>query len=298
MPKTIRTTIILFVTGFLLVFFLRLGYGYLQSPDGVQIQSGRVGGTISQGWDFAAGLKNYASKKIGVLSMHSSGQSATPATTTDQKYEKVANIGLYTDKFDDDETRVRTLIKKSSALIQFEQRQGLKGRRLLRLAIGVNPAQFDEFVDEIQTYGKLTELTINKSDKTNEYRQLQAKRVSLEKARASLTELKQREGEIRDMIELERRILESEQEIQKLGVSLGDFDAENEFVTVKILLAEKKAAIRNVSFARRILVAFVFTAKYYTFLWLGLAAAIIAALAGVQLLRIFANLLPKETTSS
>lgn len=299
MQQTVRRSILVFLAGFLTLFVLRLGYGYWQSPNGEVIRQNNFGQTISSGWNFASGLKNYASSKIKRAASGPTSATAGGGGGADQKYEKIANVGLRSDKFDVHESDIRNLIKTSSSLIQFEQRRGLKGYRTLQLAVGVNPNRFDTFVEEAQSFGKLTELTINKSDKTNEYRELQAKRVSLEKTREALTQLKQREGEIRAMIELEKQILSLEQQIQNLGVSLGDFDAENEFVTVKMLLAEAKAAaIRSISFATRVLVAFTWTVKYYAVLWLSLAAAIIAGLGGTQLVRIFANLLPKPDADS
>ena len=52
--------------------------------------------------------------------------------------------------------------------------------------IGVDPAAFEAFVKKIQTFGELTLLTINKYHKTNEYRDLQAKRQALEMTREAL----------------------------------------------------------------------------------------------------------------
>lgn len=283
MLAIVRNVIIIFVIGFIVLFLLRLGYGYWQLPNGEIQSQDFVPQNFRGSWDFAAGVKNYASKKYKRRSV----SPAPPSGGADQKYEKVANVGLKTRAFDDDEKRVRELIKTNSALIQFEQRRGLEGRRVLQLAIGVDPERFDDFVDKIQTYGKLTALTVNKSDKTNEYRELIAKRSALEKTREALTALKQREGQIKSMIELEQQILSLEQQIQGLGVNLGDFDSENEFVTVKVLLAEAgKAVIRNISIVQRMLVAFVWTAKYYTFTWLGFAAALISALVAVHLGRL------------
>ena len=294
MPATIRNTILIFVVGFLSLFLLRLGYGYWQYPNGVELPRTVVSSNIQQGWGFASGLKNYASKKIIRKS-----QTQVTAATGNQKYEKVANIGLQSEKFDNVEESVRDLVKANQALIQFEERTGLKDRRVLRLAIGVNPDNFDSFVSKVQTFGKVTTLTINKSDKTNEYRELKAKRLSLEKARTALTELKQREGKISELIELEQQILNREQEIQQLGVSLGDFDTENEFVTVKLRLAERgKAALRNISIVERVFTAFVWTVKYYAMLWLGLLAAVVTALVAVHLLRLVGNVMKNAELSA
>lgn len=275
--------LIVFVGGFLLLFAARLGYGYWSQPDGVPLRHSYNAPITGQGlFSFASGVKNYASRK------RKAGTTvAVPAGgVADQKYEKVASVALKSRAFDDDEARVRQLISAEDALVQFEQREGLKGQRRLRLVIGVDPARFDGFVEAVQTYGKLTALTINKSDKTNEYRELQAKRLSLEKTRAALQDLKSREGKITDHVALEQRILELEQQIQALGVSLGDFDAENEFVTVKMLLQEVGAQkLRSLSFLRRAFAAFSWASWVYASLCFALACAMFAGFVGVHLVR-------------
>lgn len=280
--RTLRRTTIVFVLGFLALFAVRFAYSYVKQPVRPPQSGGIIGTFSSGGWQFAKGLRNYASTKV----KFQPAQVGAAFRSVDQKYEKIANVGLQTLKFEDDENKLRSMIKDNSALIQFEQRQGLKGRRSLRLAIGVNPEKFDPFVDEVQKIGKLSELTINKSDKTNEYRDLQAKRKSLETSRQALTDLKQREGDIGSMVELEKQILKLEQAIQALGVSLGDFDAENEFVTVKVLLAEaRKRIIRNISIWKRLLDTFAWTVQAYALLWLVLAAAAFTGLVATYLLR-------------
>ena len=279
--RTLRRTAIVFLLGFLVLFAVRFAYSYVKQPIRPP-QSGGIIQTFSAGGlQFAKDLRNYASTKVKFKPAQVGGA----FRSVDQKYEKIANVGLRTLEFESDEQKLRSLIKDNSALIQFEQRQGLKRSRSLRLAIGVNPDKFDPFVAEVQQIGKLYQLTIDKSDKTNEYRDLQAKRTSLETSRKALTDLKQREGDIAAMVELEKQILKLEQAIQALGVSLGDFDVENEFVTVKVLLVEtRRKVVRNISIWKRLLDTFAWTAQAYALLWIVLAAAAFTGLAVAFLL--------------
>jgi hypothetical protein len=78
-------------------------------------------------------------------------------------------------------------------------------------------------------------------------------------------------GELRNIgelssIRIDNRILEIEEQIQSTGVSLGDYDQENEFCTVKLSLEEKGAATPGISFRHRAVVALAWTIKYYTLL--------------------------------
>ena len=60
---------------------------------------------------------------------------------------------------------------------------------------------------------------------------------------------------------LENRILEIEQQLQGLGVSLGDFDDENEFCTVQFSLLEGKEV--KIGLMQRVKVALEWTVKMY-----------------------------------
>ena len=171
-----------------------------------------------------------------------------------------------TNAFEEDEKAVRELTNQYSALIQFEQSSGLPGSRHVELAIGVPPNRFDPMVGDLRKIGELSSIRIDKTDKTNEFKELKAKRASLEKARDALVNLKGKPGRIEEFTSLENRILEIEDQIQSTGVSLGDYDQENEFCTVKLSLAEKGAAVPGISFRHRAVVALAWTIKYYTFL--------------------------------
>ncbi len=179
-------------------------------------------------------------------------------------------MSSHTNAFDKDNQKIRQAIKKHKSLIQYENNSGLRGNRYLNLAIGVPPIYFDTMITELKTIGRLKSIVIDKVDKTNEFKELQAKRITLDKSLVALTKLKERSGEINDFVELEQKILDLEGQIQALGVTLGDFDEENEFCTVKITLSEKKTNIRNIHFMGRLKKAIEWTVKYYGLLAVGL----------------------------
>jgi len=273
--KILRNAALIYAVGFIAFCALRFLLG---GADGFVVAGSPaydIANVVAQ--DFSYGKRNIASQKRA---------SAAPQAT-DQKYEQIASVGTTTEEFDDDETAARDRIKAYDALIQFEQRSGLEGYRTLQLAIGVAPSSFDALIEDFKALGTLDRLQIDKTDKTNEYLDLQAKKVSLEKSRDSLIDLKTRQGDIDEMINLETRILDLEQQIQALGVNLGDFDAENEFSTVKLNLAEKKkTVVSGPGIGARLFRAAVWTLQYYTLLWVGLAAALISVWVFLKLLGI------------
>ena len=247
------------------LFAARLLYGYVQETVADPEIAGLLGNHFGNGSGgggsgdlFSETRKNYASSKFGRGEKQGSGGVAQvgAAVLVDQKFEKVATLRADTRKFDEDEGRLRGSIHQHNAMIQFEQAHGLKGARELRMSIGVPPVAFDTMLDEVHAIGTTVEFQVDKTDKTNEYKDLAAKRSSQEKARAALVGLKGQGGRIDEQINLENKILEIEEAIQQLGVRLGEFDAENEFVTIHFRLTERApAAVRSVSLAHRVSVA-------------------------------------------
>lgn len=265
MKKTVTRGLFYLGLGFFLLFMLRFIYGYITYPTGTST-------TIIQpqplNWDTILSRKNYASKKL----THETSEKGNVATV-DQKYEKIGTLTANTSHFEQDEQQLQTLIQEHTILIQFEQRSGLIGRRLLYMAMGVIPEKFDLIMSAIQNIGTVISIQINKSDKTNEYKELEVKKRALEKTREALSGLKGQGGSIKELIELENRILEIEHEIQTFGVKLGEFDEENEFCTIKLTLLEVPVAPK-ISLVQRIKVAFEWTVRYYFILMITLCIGV------------------------
>ena len=255
--------LLVLLIGFALLFIIRLIYGYLNYPSLGSWQPTNFAGNFSSSGRFDYEKKNYASKRLKRKSA-----AGIQTITVDQKYEKVGSIRSASNAFQEDEQKLRTIIKENALLIQFEQSAGLTGSRILNFGLGVLPEKFDTVISQVQSIGKLLSIQIDKNDKTNEYKELGAKKISLEKARNSLLNLKGKRGSIEEQIKLENRILEIENEIQAFGVKLGEFDEENEFCTLKYSLLEDRAAGKSIPFMQRLKVAFEWTVKYYFVLML------------------------------
>ena len=105
---------------------------------------------------------------------------------SNQKFEKTASIKTKTSEFEKDEKLIKDKVKNFNSVIQYEQNLGQKGNRQIHLLIGVNPSKFDSFYLEVQKIGVIKATEITKVDKTNEYRQLNAKKASIEKTLQSL----------------------------------------------------------------------------------------------------------------
>jgi len=261
MKKTLVKYVFVIVIGYLTLFAFRLIYGYLN------VSERTFQNVINEfAVDSRSVVRNYASEKKVLKNEKTVQINANPNISVDQKYEKVASLASKTTDFTSDEVALRKRINDCGALIQFEQNSGLADNRRLHLIIGVQPEKFDFLVNEINKIGSVISIEINKIDKTSEYKSLKANRMSLEKSRTSLENLRKLNGSVQEMIELEGKILENEQVMQKLGVQLKEFDEECEFCTIKFTLAEYKETIKaEISLMHRIKVAFEWSIVYYVY---------------------------------
>jgi hypothetical protein len=245
---------------FLALFIFRFIYGYYGTD---------AGNTIDNSRDFFNSIenlrKNYASEKTKSMG---DAQLQSPNFAANQKYEKTASIKSKTSAFDEDKAKLETTTKDFKAVVQYEKNEGKKGNREIHLLIGVNPVLFDSFYLAIQKIGALKTTEITKIDKTNEYRQLNAKKTSFEKTLNSLNELKSRGGAISDYVALHDKILEIERQMQELGVELGNFDSENEFCSIRFSLYEGITE-KKIGLLYRLKVAFEWTIKYYALMFFG-----------------------------
>lgn len=243
------------IIGFLVLFVFRFIYGFSIGNRAISIQSNRLDNVVNESFSFSQNTikKNYASKQYK--------QNDTSSVMVDQKYEKIADISTKSQDFDKEEKEARDKIEKYEGLIQFEEKSGDKGNQRLNLIIGVPPENFDNLYKDLSSIGSIKSKQITKTDKTNEYKELNARKASLEKIRTSLIELKSKGGKIEEYMELENRILDIEQQLQNLGVSLGDFDDENEFCTVKFYIVEGKEV--RISMLHRVKVALEWTIEFY-----------------------------------
>ena len=265
---------------FIVLFAARLGYGYYAYPGGdtggeeVYYQNAGYGQSQEQ-----YAKRNYASS---TYKYKSGGESSPREFDIDQKYEKIANLRNSSKQFTKDEDIVRAKVKEYNAIIQAEDNRGNEGSRTLVLVIGVQPDNFDVFCDEIKKIGKVNSINISKVDKTNDFLGLKAKRASLESTRKALLELKEKPGSVDEMLNLQDKIQQVENDLQSLGVQLGEFDELNSFCTVNFTLNEQRAVSQsNISLGHRLSVAFFWTVEVYLAL---LGVAIFAGVAALVLL--------------
>ncbi len=252
LKKKLKKGVFYLILLFIILFVFRIFYGYTEYPNAIAQSN-----TFFE--EIGSSRVNYASKKYKMKSNNTNN--SQNVINVDQKYEKIATVNTKSSEFEKEKGLLDKEIKRQEAIIQFEQNSGNKGNRRLQLLIGVQPEKFDSLYVSLSKIGKVQSKEITKKDKTNEYKQLNAKKESLLKIRISLIELKSKGGKIQEYIDLENRILSIEEELQGLGVQLGNYDEENEFCTIKFSLIE--GVENKIGLMHRIKVALDWTISTY-----------------------------------
>lgn len=253
-----KKAIIAFLLLFVVTFMARTAYELMFTGRDITV-------TYDQNYsnyEVTSSEKDYMAKS-NVASERISQNVDGQTVNIDQKYEKTANISSMSDHFTEDNATLRQIIESNGAVIQSEKLNGLTGKRTLEMSIGVMPDKFDVFVDQIQNIGEVKSFNVNKVDKTNEYRELMAQKETLQKSIDSYTEMKARGGEIKDLLLLEEKILETQEKIQDLGISLGVYSSENSFCTILFSMQE----VRMAAAEGDISVRFVLSCVSSAFLW-------------------------------
>jgi hypothetical protein len=273
MKKRVRLFLIAAAAVFALLFIGRFAY-LLAARESGQGALGGFGPQLNFVQESSSiSRKNYASAKVFIPGP------ASGAQMLEQKYERVANLSSASDAFDEDSAAAYNLAASAGALVQSENSYGLRGSRSLALSFGVTPEQFEPFVDGLKLLGSLESVTVVKTDKTADYKELEARRLSLEKTRDGLRALKAPGAALADLIALETKILEIEGQIQELGVSLGDYAEGNSFCTVNFSLAETRRA----SLGPRVAAALFDALEWSLLAFLGLALAALLGLGAALL---------------
>lgn len=279
MRKTIVRMVLAAALGFAVLLGLRMGYGYLASPNHPASTRLDDDETYDRATSFDTEKRNYASEKT-------TRQTSTGAAAIDQKYESVADMHAVAKDFDAAEKDLRAATTAAGGIVQLERQSGLHGNRVLQLAIGVAPERFDAFVATVRAIGTSTFVTVDKQDRTNAFKELAAKRAVLESTRDALIALKARNGSLEELGALEDRILAVHQEIQSLGISLGEYDEVNALCTVKVVLSERSTvtiAAFSISRWQRLQTAFAWAVPVYVKLLGALLSICLLAILGLIL---------------
>ena len=241
--KLIKRIFIILIASFAVIFILRFVYElsfYFNSAGSYSRPQ-----YIYDGYNYSAPDYGYISSLSGIQNISTAKQRITGdggsiEINYDQKYEMISKMTAESDDFENDVGTLRKEIDDLNGVVQMENSSGLEEHRSrsLWISIGIPPGKFDLLVDKVKTIGNLTSFSVNKTDKTTEFRSYLAQREALEKTLESYNSLKTIGGSITDLLVVEQKIIEVEKEILQMGVTLGIYDESQSMCTVDFTLNE------------------------------------------------------------
>jgi hypothetical protein len=195
-----------------------------------------------------------------------------PAVEQVQVYEKFAQLAAGSEIFEDDEVRLRGILADYNAVILNERSTGIAPSRRITLEVGVKPEEFDAIVDRLRQIGHLDSISVQRRDRTGEFRKLNAQRQSLKKHLDAIQQLRtNKNASFDDQLRLEQKVQDIEKDMQTLGVQLGDLLGKESYYQVYTTLYEYQPGGRldhTFSLPQRMAHAFVWAAAR----WLAIAA--------------------------
>lgn len=161
-------------------------------------------------------------------------------------------------------------------------------RRTLYITARIPSDQFESFMNSLEGEGRIVSRSVNAENVSQVYSDKQATKEALEKEEQRLLEMMDKAESVEDMISVETRLSEVEQQLNRYKTDLSSMDRDIEYSTVNISLDEVKrysGTDGGVSFAQRIRYAaadgvngfisfcrntVVFTVRYFPFLIIAL----------------------------
>jgi hypothetical protein len=199
-----------------------------------------------------------------------------------QVEEKTAQLALGSDAFDDDEAAIRTALAAHHGIVFDEKHSGIAPVRRLLLEISVPTDEFDALLGKLQAIGQIQSISVQKRDRTSEFRRLDAQRQALKQYLASVLKLRGgKQVSIEDELKLEQKIQDVEKELRTLSLQMGDFLGKESRYHVSLVLTEYLPGSRfdrTYAVPQRVAHAFVWALGW----WLALAL-VVAVLVGMCL---------------
>lgn len=162
-----------------------------------------------------------------------------PAADGIRIFEKRARLAARSSSFETDAAQVRAVVTEQKATVLQEKSGGIEPERHIHMEISVAPDAFDGLLARLKSIGILHSIDVQQSDRTADFRKLNAQRQSLKKYLESI--LKLRGGNnptIDDALKLEQKIKDIERDLQDVGVQLGDFLGKESYYQIDIAMRE------------------------------------------------------------
>lgn len=145
---------------------------------------------------------------------------------------KTANISMNVENYDDSSAELSRMVEEMGGYISdtssyyyiYDQYDDTKNRKTGYMTLRVPHQFFDQFVNQMNTFGDITNYSSNANDITKQYRDTSAEVENLKVREAKLREIMGKAEEIKDIIEVERELSRVRSEINGYQSVLTDWE--------------------------------------------------------------------------
>jgi predicted small lipoprotein YifL len=171
--------------------------------------------------------------------------SQNPVLDKDRKIIKSANINLETVKF---EESINNILKEVETKGGYVESSNIEGKRVQyeggmqnrsgRITIRIPKNEFDNFINNIDSFGNPIMKSVNGEDITAQYFDSEARLKSLKVQEERMIELLKKAMELKDVVELEKHLSEVRYQIESLTGNLRRWDNMMDYSQVTITIME------------------------------------------------------------
>lgn len=168
-----------------------------------------------------------------------------PMIDKDRKIIKSANINLETMKF---EECINNILKEVETKGGYVESSNIEGKRVQyeggmqnrsgRIAIRIPKNEFDNFINNIDSFGNPIMKSVNGEDITAQYFDSEARLKSLKVQEERMIELLKKATELKDVVELEKHLTEVRYQIESLTGNLKRWDSMVDYSQIAITIME------------------------------------------------------------
>jgi hypothetical protein len=200
---------------------------------------------------------NGASKSAAATASGSLPKSSDIAQATiSRKIIMSANISLQTNTYNKTVTGIETLVAQYGGFVQDSLVEGTGKAGSVRTAsytVRVPSVKLDDFLSDVGKTGNLLSKKVTGQDVTQQYFDTQTQLDSLNTEEARILEILGKTQNMTDMITVEQRLTDVENQINQLTGELQKWDSLVDLSTVNISITEdKSAAVASVGFGNQV----------------------------------------------
>jgi hypothetical protein len=169
------------------------------------------------------------------------GQQSSPGVASGPMVIRTIKLTLIAKEFDAARSRIDGIIRESKGYVDHLSVRGEAGSaRTLSATLRLPAGQFESGLTELKKLGRLMEELQNSSDITSQYVDLAARLLNARNSEQRLLGLlRDRAGNLKDVIEMEREIASVRESIERMEAQQKDLNNKVQFVTIQLELAEE-----------------------------------------------------------